>query len=143
MPNLSMRADVAPSQWNRYMAWMFPSAVVGLPWVSTANALAFSTWHLALSGNTNSLVASFKRATTSVEVRGCVLAPEVSPRVIGRRSCMLMSGAETWTVKEAVLYSAAAVPSAWGGSVHAIRVRAIAVFEYIAFSVGRVGMARV
>src|SRR5260221_13932203 len=115
MPSLSMRADVAPSQRNRYVAWMFPSAVVGLPWVSTAKALAFSTWHLALSGNTKSLVVSFRRATTSAGVRGCLLPPEVSPRVMGRRSCMLTSGPETSTVKLPVLYSAAAVPSALAG----------------------------
>ena len=48
-----------------------------------AKALAFSTWHLALSGNTKSLVVSFRRATTSAVVRICWLSLEVLPRVIG------------------------------------------------------------
>src|SRR3954464_1079161 len=137
MPSLSMRADVAPSHRNRYMAWMFPSAVVGLPWVSTAKALAFSTWHLALSGNTNSLVASFRRATTSAVVKVGLLAPEVSPRVMGRRRCILTSGPETATVNLPVLYRAAAVPSAWDGTVQARSVREIAAFMYIVFSISR------
>src|SRR6185436_15840539 len=117
---------------------MFPSAVVGLPWVSTAKALAFSTWHLALSGNTKSLVASFRRATTSAGVRGCLPPPEVSPRVIGRRSCMLTSGPETSTIKVPVLYSAAAVPSECAGSEQASRVRAMEAFEYILFPITRI-----
>jgi len=51
---------------------------------------------------------------------------------------MLTSGPETSTFKLPVLYSAAAVPSAWAGRVQASRVRPMEVFEYIVFPITRI-----
>jgi len=74
-------------------------------------ALAFSTWHFALSGNANSLSAALSRATTSSGVRFCFAAVEASARVMGKRNCMLTSGPDTSTASVPLRYCAAAVPS--------------------------------